>query len=368
MNILVLGGTGAMGVPLVKLLSETNEVWVTSRSPRQSSGKVHYIRGNAKDSDFLRSILRQCRWDAVIDFMVWTRDNFENILAEMLRNTRQYVFISSARVYAKSDIPITENTPRLLDCSTDMEFLRTEEYSLLKAREENLLFASDSKNYTIIRPSITYNDYRLQLGPMEKEGWLYRALHGRSIVFSEDIADKITTMTSGDDVAKGIAAILGKEEALGEVYNITSPDALPWRIVLSTYLDVLAEYLGHPVNVYWTKKTVFEKFKEQRYRLKYNRLYDRRFDNKKISNFVDISNFLPCEKGLKTCLKGFLNNPKFRPINWRLEGINDRVTGEKTPLVEIPSLKGKIIYIAARYNLPILTFIIDNAIKMSNSK
>ena len=54
----------------------------------------------------------------------------------------------------------------------------------------------------------------MQLGVLEKEGVFYRALHGRSIVFSRDIADKITTMTWGHDVAEGIAAIVNQAEAL----------------------------------------------------------------------------------------------------------------------------------------------------------
>ena len=41
--------------------------------------------------------------------------------------------------------------------------------ALQKAREENLLLKSDSRNWTIIRPYITYYDERLQLGVFEKK-------------------------------------------------------------------------------------------------------------------------------------------------------------------------------------------------------
>jgi len=51
MNILILGGTGAMGVPLVKLLAEKNDnnIYVTTRSKRDNKGNVTYIQGNGKD-------------------------------------------------------------------------------------------------------------------------------------------------------------------------------------------------------------------------------------------------------------------------------------------------------------------------------
>lgn len=367
MKILILGGTGAMGVPLVNILSEANEVWVSSRSARSSSGNVKYVQGNAKERSFLEPLLLQEDWDAVVDFMVRSRENLRGILPIVLENTRQYVFISSARVYAQSEGAITEETPRLLDCSTDEEFLKTEEYSLAKAREENLLLESEKKNWTIIRPSITYNDYRLQLGAFEKEGWLYRALHGRSIVFSEDLADKITTMTSGNDVAKGIAAIIGNPETLGEIYHITSPQALPWRNVLLAYKEALEDHLKRPVKVVMTEKTSYWEFKEQKYRLKYCRLYNRRFDNGKIGEYVDVSTFISPEDGLKDCLKAFLLNPRFQWIDWRLEGIHDRVSGERTPLSEIPTFPEKINYISYRYNCRFFLLLMKFIVKLKNT-
>lgn len=160
-NVLVLGGTGAMGVALVKILSEKYAVSVTSRSKRDSSPNIRYIEGDAQNINFLKSVLKEQKWVAVVDFMVRNIDNLRDALPLLLDSTDQYIFISSARVYAESNTPITEKTPRLLDISTDKEYLSTNEYALAKAREENLLFDSDKNNFTIIRPSITYNDYRL---------------------------------------------------------------------------------------------------------------------------------------------------------------------------------------------------------------
>ena len=60
MKILVLGGTGAMGVDLVKNLGERAEkVIVTSRSKRKSEfNNVKYVKGDAHDTAFLQSLLR----------------------------------------------------------------------------------------------------------------------------------------------------------------------------------------------------------------------------------------------------------------------------------------------------------------------
>ena len=71
MSILVLGGTGAMGVPLVKLLVERgDEVFVTSRRKCEDTVNVHYLCGNAHEEQFFSSLLAT-NWDAIVDFMVY---------------------------------------------------------------------------------------------------------------------------------------------------------------------------------------------------------------------------------------------------------------------------------------------------------
>ena len=53
MKILLLGGTGAMGSSLVKVLENTpNQVFVTSRSELKSYNNIHYIKGNAHNLVF----------------------------------------------------------------------------------------------------------------------------------------------------------------------------------------------------------------------------------------------------------------------------------------------------------------------------
>ena len=72
---------------------------------------------------------------------------------------------------------------RLLDVSHDSIYLKTDEYALAKARQEDILRKSGKNNWTIIRPYITYSESRLQLGVLEKEAWLYRALKGFQEMF-----------------------------------------------------------------------------------------------------------------------------------------------------------------------------------------
>lgn len=371
MNILVLGGTGPMGVPLVQKLSKEHQVYVTSRSQRESRENITYIQGNAKENEFLTQVLTMQPWDAVVDFMVYSVAELQAYTPLFLDNTKQYIFISSSRVYAEADGLITENTPRLLEASQDDEYLKTSEYALLKARGEDVLLKSGRTNFTIIRPTITYNTYRLQLGVLEKENWLYRALHGRSIVFSEDVNDKLTTMTLGDDVAGGIISVIDEPKAMGEVFHVTSPISLPWHEVLATYVAVLKKHLGRDIPVVMTKKSTNLKFPSRVYQLIYCRYFNRTFDNSKIAQFCDVNSFTLPQVGLAKCLEDFLKAPHFNRIPWDIEAVNDKVTGERTPLREIPHMGNKFTYFCYRNSLTFLlkpTFCLLNIVRNIKNK
>lgn len=347
MKILILGGTGAMGTSLVDILGKTsNDIYVTSRSEHISKNKnIHYLKGNSHHDDFIDRLLKE-NYDAIVDFMVYNTDEFMGRVDRLLSATNQYVFLSSARVYANSKNKITEKSARLLDTIKDEEYLKTDEYALTKARQENILTNSGKKNWTIIRPYITYSNERLQLGVYEKEAWLYRALKGKPVVFSKDIASKYTTLTYGKDVSVEIANLLGKLEALGECFHITTQESKKWGDILNIYLDVIEEQTGKRSKVVMIDNAI-----QNTYQVKYDRLFNRVFSNEKTVNATH-SNFryTNIELGLKRCLTEFIEEKhEFKNINWKIEAKNDKMAKYKTPLNEITGGKKKVEYVIYRY-------------------
>ncbi len=315
MKILLLGGTGVMGNSLSKILANKEiDTHITSRSKRQNKKNITYILGNAHDLSFLKKILSN-NYDAIIDFMSYKTIKFAERFNLFLNATPQYVFISTCRVYAESKEKITEESPLLLDSCNDKKYLKTDEYALTKARQELLLKNSGKTNWTIIRPPKTYGKDRLQLGCLEKDDWLQRALSGKEIIFSKEIASKILHFTSGDDLARAIFALIGEETAKGEIFHVTTDNFVTWTDVLNLYLDVLEKHLGHRPNVKYIPLNSFMKYHyNSEYQIKYSALIDRKFDNSKIANFIDTSSFTIIHEGLKNCLEAFLNAPTFKPI------------------------------------------------------
>ncbi|WP_111640047.1 NAD(P)H-binding protein [Marinomonas shanghaiensis] len=345
MKVLVLGGTGAMGIHLVRILVEQGyEVFVTSRHRSGTSNNLNFIQGNAHNMEFLKGLLNQV-WDVIVDFMIYNTQEFQQRHALILDATKQYFYISSSRVYAKVDGPINESSSRLLDVIEDKDYLNTDEYALTKARQENLLFESNHRNWTIIRPYITYDNERLQLGVLEKEDWLYRALQGRSIIVARDIQHKNTTLTSGEDVAKSIFSLIGQEAALGEAFHITNDQSISWQQVLEIYQNVLSKR-GFKNNIVEQELESFLVWRKNKYQVIYDRLFDRTFNNQKINHFIDTSTFISPQYGLEQCLESFLDNTpcSFKSIDWREEALKDRATRECTNFSEISGIKQKIKY------------------------
>lgn len=353
MHILILGGTGAMGIELARILSaEGNLVDVTTRSDRVSSNNIRYLLGDAHDTMFLKTILKS-GYSTIVDFMNYSSVEFCNRYELLLQSTKQYIFLSTARVYAdQKENKIKEDSEKISNICEDEDYLKTDEYALAKTRQEKLLKDSPRKNWTIVRPYITYNSDRLQLGAFEKELWLHRALCGKTIVFSDDLAYMVTTMTHGVDVAFAISKMVGNKSTLGEDYIITENESFTWREILSIYMDVIESKTGNrPKVIYEEKSTEQSKIIGNEYQIKYDRLYNRRFDNSKVKVLIGFNYpFQMVQYELKNCIETFIKDFNyFKYINWKWEAYADRVSKEHTRITKIPGFKSKCVYILWRY-------------------
>ncbi len=189
----------------------------------------------------------------------------------------------------------------------------------------------------------------MQLGTLEKENWLYRALQGRTIIFSEDIKNHFTTLTYGLDVATGILSLINNSASFRQIYNVTNKYSCKWSNILDIYLAVLEEKLGNCPKVIYQDISDFLAWNPGKYQIIYDRLFDRKFDCTKINKFINTNDFLQVQSGLRKCLNIFLENPDFNRINWKNEAIKDRYAKETTPLKEISGLRQKVKYLIFRY-------------------
>jgi len=288
-KILVLGGTGAMGryaVPELLRLGFVVDV-VALDAPDFTHENLTSTIANAMDDAWLEKKLRETRYDVILDFMSYKLPEFQARAELLLDSTDQYMFLSSCRVYANEEVPVRENSPRLLDVSQNQEYLALyeKEYSLFKAAEEDVLIKSGRKNWTIILPATTYSTGRAQLVTLEAGTFVYRALTGKPVVIPIQAKDKPATMSWAGDVGVMIARLAGKEEALGEKFIAATAEYNTWGEIAEIYRELIG------LQYEWVDKEVYLQIMSKdpvnispfiRYQLEYARMFDRITDNSKI--------------------------------------------------------------------------------------
>jgi len=325
-RILLLGGTGAIGTHVApELIRRGFSVAVTSREPHEQDGTgISYRQGNAKDDTFLDALLEE-GFDAIVDFMIYSTEAFQKRAEKLLKHTAHYVFLSSYRVYGDCGCaPITEESPRLLDSVDDPEYLKTDEYGLAKARQEDILRASGYGNYTIVRPSICYAGDRFQLGTMEANEFLVRALNGKPVVFPKEMLDRRAAMTWAGDVGKMIARLVLNEAAYGEAYTAASAETVTWNNVLKIYQKILG------FQVRYVPLRTYAEIVGRPWQIKYDRMLHRIVDNTKILLVTGMkqSELMPLYQGLRIELQSFAADPHYKRVDEAMQKRFDEVSSE----------------------------------------
>jgi len=297
---LVLGGPGAMGVYLVPELAALGyEVQVVSLDNAVSDHpRVSYAKADAKDIDYLSGLLEE-RFDVIVDFMLYSTEQFRERCDSLLRNTDHYIFLSSYRVYDGGHVPITEECPRLLDASPNKKFLRTDDYSLTKARQEDILQSSGYDNWTIVRPAITYSKRRFQLVTLEAHIVVARALKGLPVVLPKEALSVQATMSWAGDVAKLMSRLVLNPSAYLERFTLATAEHRAWGEIAEYYREFIGlEYVGADTEDYLE---IMGGSDGARYQLDYDRLFERIVDNSKVLRVTGVKqeDFMPLRRGLE---------------------------------------------------------------------
>ena len=175
----------------------------------------------------MAGLLREQHFDAVVDWIAFRPEDIERDIQLFGGRTGQFVFISSASAYQKppAHYLITEETP------LENPFW---DYSRNKiACEERLMREYHARGFpvTIIRPSLTYGPSQI---PLCGASWQHpytvidRMQRGQKIIVPGD-GTSLWVLTWNGDFAKGLVGLLGRADAVGEAFHITSEEVLTWN-------------------------------------------------------------------------------------------------------------------------------------------
>lgn len=234
---LFIGGTGVISSACVaRALDQGHEVTVVNRGNsdlRPLPDGVEVLHADIRDADSVHRVLGERSFDVAAEFLAFTPEHIRTDFDLFEGRVGQYVFISSASAYQTppARMPVIESTP-----------LRNPfwQYSRDKIACEDLLVESYRERgfpITIVRPSHTYD--RTMIPTSGHWTDLERMRRGAPVVVHGDGTSR-WTITHNTDFAVAFVGLLGRPEAVGDSFHITSDEAPTWDQIYC----YLAEALG----------------------------------------------------------------------------------------------------------------------------
>ena len=327
MKILMIGGTGTISMAITRLLaSQQHEVILLNRGSRNAElpDQVRVIQGDISDEAAIRDLLAGMKFDAVGEFIGFTRDQIERDVRLFSGITKQYLYISSASAYQKplSDPVITESTPLsnpYWQYSRDK--IACEEYLMQAYRETGF-------PVTIVRPSHTYDERSVPLGVHGKMGsWqvLRRMLDGKPVIIHGD-GTSHWTITHNSDFAKAYCGLVGNLHAIGQAYQIMSEERVTWNQIY----EIIADALGCKLDACHIPSDFLAAVSDSEYDFEGSLLGDKacsvQFDTSKIRRTVpEFTVSVRADQGIRQTVAHILAHPELQIEDPAFDAWCDRV-------------------------------------------
>ncbi len=240
-RVLLIAGGGTLGTYVSKELLRLGAfVEVICPEEKVSDNERLIFHQSLATEELLRDLFSQKHYDGIVNFIHYIKvEDYKKIYPLLIKNTDHLIFLSSYRVYADMQHPVTETAPRLLDVATDTYFLENEKYALPKAKCEDFLNGEHKgEPWTIVRPVISFSDRRLDLLLYSGHKVLKAAKEGTELALPEMVKDYTAGWDWACNSGKLIANLLFKPEAIGETFTIYSGHGLTWGEVASIYQKI----------------------------------------------------------------------------------------------------------------------------------
>lgn len=279
MDVLIIGGSGNISYDFAAhLLEAGHRVATVTRGNGPVPAGCSPIHCDISDRPAFAAAVADLRPDCVVDFLCFDPDDARADYEVFRGKTGQFVFISSATVYEKpaTRLPVVEDMPRGNPFS---------EYAQKKHAAEDYLMEVGGSDFpvTIVRPSHTYSRAWIP-SPLNGSDFTVarRILDGRPILVHDD-GQSLWTLTATTDFAVGLAGLLGRCDAMGEAFHITSDEPLSWNCI---YQEIGAALGAEPEIVYMPAEFIRQAWAPAEAKLQGDKAQHAVFDNRKIKRFV----------------------------------------------------------------------------------
>jgi nucleoside-diphosphate-sugar epimerase len=321
MRILFIGGTGNISGECAALLHQRgHEIIVLSRGRSAVPPDYRAIQADRKDRAAMRAALRGVEPDVVLNFLGYELAEAQADYELFKGATGQYVFISSTVVYAKPPrrLPLTEEAPvgnPWWDYA--QKKLACEEWLLERRAETGF-------PVTVVRPSHTYSRQWVPNAVSSGSYTFAARLEQGKPVFVHDDGESLWTLTTAADFAVGLAGLLGKTEAIGEAFHITSDEVLTWNQINAEVAEAVGA--GSPRVVKVPTEFICQVAPQLSGTLKGDKSHPGVFDNSKIKRFVpEFQCRTPFRVGVRESVNWLREHPERQNLKPELDELIEKV-------------------------------------------
>lgn len=301
-KVLLIAGGGTLGTYVAKeLLKKGCLVDIICLEDKVSDDdRMKFFKACA-DLEYLTDFLSERHYDAIVNFIHYRDiEEYKPIHSLLSSKTEQVVFLSSYRIYADMEHPITENAPTLYDTVTDEMFLKNDSYSVPKTKCEYFIREeSGTSNWTIVRPVISFSAMRFDVVTESGLSILERAKGGIPIKLPLEVKNLTAGIDWAGNSGKLIANLLFKKHTLGKAYTVSTAQNNTWEEITDMYTDIIgAKFEWVSMEEYLSTR---DDLNENSGILKYDRMFDRCIDNSKILADTGLSDkdFVPIKEAIK---------------------------------------------------------------------
>jgi nucleoside-diphosphate-sugar epimerase len=273
LKILVTGGTGTISSGIVKESVRNGfETYALTRgnsSYRNIEGAT-YLNADVWNKESVRRVVDGLHFDVVVECIVYNVEQLKISLGNYADKCSQYMFVSTSGVFT----PNENKAINEYDEKAHFEWKYTKD----KIECEEYLIAYSNKTglrYTIIRPSVTYGDYRVPFPIATRNpAWtvFQRLKDGKPMLACDNVRNHVMHI---DDFSRAAVMLFGNSKAFNEDFNIVTDEVIYWDDVIKIAADIVGvepKIIHVPLD---------------KYKVIYPQVYDEMRESKAVSQYYD---------------------------------------------------------------------------------
>lgn len=282
MKVLVIGGTGTIGLGIIKeSIKKGYDTYTISRGFHNDRlpSECTILKGDIKKTETIKKLLADKEFDVIFDGLVFRVPNLKSSLQMYSGKCKQYIFVSTTGIYKR--IPVGEYLRE------DTEQGRVAwEYNEGKIDCENYLKEHKDElpfNYTIVRPSVTYGDRRIPFTIVSRsKQWslVERIKEDKPIIAGPNVRFSVCHL---DDFSKAVVGLFLNAASYGQAFHVGGAEIIHWDDTIKelAILENKTPKIIH-IDIELMKKYYPELYLE----IKYNKADELLLSNEKIEDAV----------------------------------------------------------------------------------